>query len=156
MIESRHENCAARRWALALYFCVLVEPRSSQLFPKLVAYTPSDAARRLLLSEQNPRRARILSSPLHVGDDLLLPTNICFCDGQPFFGIAGRFDFAFEPSLDRYRVMALAGLDFSNRAEKRLLHPARRARRNPRQGGARRDPAREDPLPLPGIPARRR
>lgn len=97
MIESRHENCAAKRWALALYFRVLAEPRSSQLFPKLVAYTRSDAARRLQLSEQNPRRARILSSPLHVGDDLLLPTDICFCDGQPFFGIDEELLNGFSP-----------------------------------------------------------
>ena len=87
------------------------------------------------------------------------------------------FDFSFQPSLDRNRIMALAGLDFINRHEvvhfigqsgtgkthlavspwrrgdprraQRLLLPARRHHRQPGQGRPRGTPARAHPLSLP-------
>ena len=94
------------------------------------------------------------------------------------------FDFAFQPSLDRNRILALAGLQFIDRAEalhligppgtgknsseprprrrggqsrsQRLLQLARRHRRRARQGRTRRRPPREDPLLLPLCAAHRR
>ena len=94
------------------------------------------------------------------------------------------FDFAFQPSLDRNRILALAGLQFVDRAEalhligppgtgktssqsgsrrrggqsrpQRLLQLARRHRRNARQGRTRRRPSRQDPLLLPLRAAHRR
>ena len=94
------------------------------------------------------------------------------------------FDFSFQPSLDKNRIMALAELKFIDRAEvlhllgppgtgkshlspgarrrggqsrtQRLLHHARRSRRRPRQGRTRGHSAREDPILLPLRAAHRR
>ena len=94
------------------------------------------------------------------------------------------FDFAFQPSLDRNRILALAGLQFIDRAEarpsdraarnrqdpsqpgprrrggqsrpQRLLQFARRHRRLARQGRTRRRSSRQDPLLLPLRAAHRR
>ena len=91
------------------------------------------------------------------------------------------FDFAFQPSLDKNRVMALAGLQFIDRAEavhligppgtgkthlslalgveavkawpQRLLQLPRRHRRLARQGRTRGRSARENPILLPLRPA---
>ena len=87
------------------------------------------------------------------------------------------FDFSFQPSLERNRIMALAGLNFIDRHEvvhfigqsgtgkespggsawrrgrprrpQRLLLPARRYHRFLGQGRSRRSPARAHPVPLP-------
>jgi DNA replication protein DnaC len=46
----------------------------------------------------------------------------------PILKTLAGFDFSFQPSLDRNRIMALAGLDFINRAEViHLLGPTDRA-----------------------------
>jgi hypothetical protein len=94
------------------------------------------------------------------------------------------FDFSFQPSLDKNRIMALAELGFIDRAEvlhlvgppgtgkshpqpgarrrgrqsrpQRLLQHARRSRRRSRQGRTRRRSAREDQVLLPVRPAHRR
>ena len=91
------------------------------------------------------------------------------------------FDFSFQPSLDRNRILALAQLDFIDRHEvvhfigqsgtgkshlavgarrrgrprrpQRLLLAARRHHRLARQGRTRRTPARAHPLPLPRLAA---
>ena len=91
------------------------------------------------------------------------------------------FDFSFQPSLDRNRIMALAGLDFIDRHEmvhfigqsgtgkshlatalgvrggprgpQRLLLPARRYHRQPRPCRTRRTPARAHPLSRPIVAA---
>ena len=94
------------------------------------------------------------------------------------------FDFAFQPSLERNRILALAVLQFIDRAEavhlsgppgpgktssepcprrrggqsrpQRLLQLARRHRRHARQGRTRRRSSRQDPLLLPLRAAHRR
>ena len=94
------------------------------------------------------------------------------------------FDFTFQPSLDRNRVLALAQLDFVDRHEvvhllgppghrqeppcdrprgrggqgraQRLLRHPRRPRRRTRPGRARGPAARQDPLLLPRRPPDRR
>jgi hypothetical protein len=94
------------------------------------------------------------------------------------------FDFAFQPSLDKNRILALAGLQFIDRADcspfyrstwnredssepgprrrggqsrpQRLLQLARRHRRHAHQGRTRRRPSREDPLLLSLRAAHRR
>ena len=92
------------------------------------------------------------------------------------------FDFSFQPSLDKNRIMALAELTFIDRAEvlhlvgppgtgkshlslalgveaqsrsQRLLQHARRSRRRARQGRTRRHAAREDQVLLPICTAHR-
>ena len=102
----------------------------------------------------------------------------------PIVKTLAGFDFSFQPSLDRNRIMALAGLDFINRAEvihllgpprhrqipsrhrpcgrgrscrqERLLHPPCRSRCRSRQGRTRGHAARENPLPVPLFAACRR
>jgi hypothetical protein len=86
------------------------------------------------------------------------------------------FDFSFQPSLDKNRIMALAELEFIDRKEvvhllgppgtgkshlsrarcagrqsrtQRLLQPAHRSRERPRQGRTRGHSAREDQILLP-------
>ncbi len=94
------------------------------------------------------------------------------------------FDFSFQPSLDKNRVMALAELKFIDRAEalhlvgppgtgksslergarrrgdqsrtQRLLHHPRRPCRGARQGRARGQPARQDQVLMPLRPPDRR
>ena len=94
------------------------------------------------------------------------------------------FDFSFQPSLDRGRILALAQLAFIERNEvvhllgppgtgkshlaialgveavqrraQRLLLAARRHRGLARPRRARGDPARAHPVPLPGVAADRR
>ena len=50
----------------------------------------------------------------------------CAWPGLPILKTLAGFDFSFQPSLDRNRIMALAGLDFINRAE--VVPPAGAAR----------------------------
>jgi IstB-like ATP binding protein len=93
------------------------------------------------------------------------------------------FDFSFQPSLDRNRIMALAELEFIDRSEvvhflgppgtgkspvrgawrsgrqsrsQRLLHPVERPGQRTCQGRTRRHITRENPLLLPLLTADRR
>jgi hypothetical protein len=120
-----------------------------------------EALDELLLEELSLRENRRIKAALRMARVPVMKT------------LAG-FDFAFQPSLDRNRIMALAGLDFIARAEvvhllgppgtgksplatalaveavrrqARLLHPARRPRRPARQGRTRGHTARTHPLP---------
>ena len=65
---------------------------------------PLEAVDALLGEELTLREGRRIKAALKMGRLLSIKT------------LAG-FDFAFQPSLDRNRIMALAGLDFINRAE---------------------------------------